>query len=489
MNGTTETKSGARTFLLRQLHLFGLDHLDAVILSALADERPMLLIGPHGTAKSEIPNRLAQTLELSHRHYNASLLSFDDLLGYPVLQPGRQELTFLETEATVWGAESIFLDEISRCRPETANKLFSLIHERRIQGRSIPQLRYRWSAMNPPPSDDGMDEAEEGMFYSGSLPLDPALADRFAWVLPIPAIQDLPLNARRMLIAGGGGKVLQPPPLRELVADTKKAFQRFPKQNKNWVVDWALALTEAMQGGTFRFSGRRAVFLRDSVRWIFAASQALGEPLALENAALEALRYGIPHRAQGMRIEPETIVGIHRKACEIANSRLDSALRQVLAENNPVRRILLALPLREKEADRTSRSEIVLDALAGLPKPERHLLCILLGRHPDAGRLNARAIELVAEPIAQAMQFAANGEQRVSKSRTKAPLWDRIMAAIVKMDENKEPDRAMLGNMLMLLFSADETFEPGKLLQRFFQWRELFEPSRQKDRRKTEVAA
>ena len=73
-----------RNLLLRSLHLFGLDHLDPVILASLADESPLLLIGKHGTAKSELLNRIAGALKLRHRHYNASLIAFDDLLGFPV---------------------------------------------------------------------------------------------------------------------------------------------------------------------------------------------------------------------------------------------------------------------------------------------------------------------------------------------------------------------------------------------------------------------
>src|SRR5688572_16431134 len=69
---------------LRALNLFGLDHLEPVILAALADDAPLLLIGAHGTAKSALLNRVAAALGLNHRHYNASLISFDDLLGYPV---------------------------------------------------------------------------------------------------------------------------------------------------------------------------------------------------------------------------------------------------------------------------------------------------------------------------------------------------------------------------------------------------------------------
>ncbi|MFO0511662.1 MAG: AAA family ATPase, partial [Gammaproteobacteria bacterium] len=131
-----------RTDLLAALGLHGLSHLDAPVLAALATESPMLLIGPHGSAKSALLERLAAALGLAHRHYNASLLSFDDLVGFPV--PEGEGLRYLRTPATLWDAESVFLDEISRCRPEVQNKLFSIIHEKRVQGLALERLRYRW---------------------------------------------------------------------------------------------------------------------------------------------------------------------------------------------------------------------------------------------------------------------------------------------------------------------------------------------------------
>jgi len=91
-----------RKHLLRSLNLFGLDHLDPVILASLADESTLLLIGRHGTAKSELLNRIAAALKLKHRHYNASLIAFDDLLGFPVPNPERTALTYLRTEGDLW---------------------------------------------------------------------------------------------------------------------------------------------------------------------------------------------------------------------------------------------------------------------------------------------------------------------------------------------------------------------------------------------------
>ena len=140
---------------LADLGVYGFDAVEPVILAALVTEDPLLLIGPTGTGKTFLLNTLSEALGLEHRHYNASLISFDDLVGFPY--PGRPDGTgvrFLETPATVWGAESVLIDEISRCKPEHQNRLFSLVHERRVQGiAAAERLRWRWAAMNPCSSD------------------------------------------------------------------------------------------------------------------------------------------------------------------------------------------------------------------------------------------------------------------------------------------------------------------------------------------------
>ncbi len=73
--------------LLSGIGLFGLSQLEPVIVVALAIEEPLLLIGPHGTGKSLLLTRIAEALDLDFRHYNASLLNFDDLVGFPL--PGK----------------------------------------------------------------------------------------------------------------------------------------------------------------------------------------------------------------------------------------------------------------------------------------------------------------------------------------------------------------------------------------------------------------
>ena len=90
--------------ILERLGIVGMESIEPVILAALIQQDPLLLIGPHGTGKSHLLNRLAAALRLQHRHYNASLLNFDDLVGYP-LPNGSGGLDYIQTPTSIWGAQ------------------------------------------------------------------------------------------------------------------------------------------------------------------------------------------------------------------------------------------------------------------------------------------------------------------------------------------------------------------------------------------------
>ena len=70
--------------LTASLGVVGWERLDPVLLAALATEAPLLLVGAHGTAKTLVAERVAAALGLEFRHYNASLLNYDDLVGIPM---------------------------------------------------------------------------------------------------------------------------------------------------------------------------------------------------------------------------------------------------------------------------------------------------------------------------------------------------------------------------------------------------------------------
>ena len=108
-NATTSSSKG----WLERLGLIGLESIEAPLLAALVTQDPLLLIGVHGTAKSLLLTRVAAALGLDFRHYNASLLNFDDLVGFPL--PGKDgKLEYVGTPASIWGAGAVIYDEISR---------------------------------------------------------------------------------------------------------------------------------------------------------------------------------------------------------------------------------------------------------------------------------------------------------------------------------------------------------------------------------------
>ena len=63
--------SGQAEGFLESLGLYGLSHLDAAVLAALAAETPMLLIGPHGVT----PIPPFDPVNAAHRHHRRSCLT------------------------------------------------------------------------------------------------------------------------------------------------------------------------------------------------------------------------------------------------------------------------------------------------------------------------------------------------------------------------------------------------------------------------------
>jgi MoxR-like ATPase len=298
--------------------------MEPVILAALVTEDPLLLIGRSGTGKTFLLNTLSEALGLEHRHYNASLISFDDLVGFPYPEKDGAGVRFLETPATIWGAESVLIDEISRCKPEHQNRLFALIHERRVQGLSLERLRYRWAAMNPCSADQSSLEG-----YTGSEPLDPALADRFALFVEAVDWPELDEEARRR-IADPGDEFRAATDGEELRSEIQRwrrefveSLPRCPELVLTYVTTAIATLNEA----SIRVSPRRSRLL---ARSLLAASIVNGKPSSgLFRLVLES---SLPHLTWGARPSPGPIAAAHRLAWDTAAATKDRWIHAFLRE-------------------------------------------------------------------------------------------------------------------------------------------------------------
>lgn len=345
--------------VLDALGIYGLSEIEPVILAALAGETPLLLIGEHGSGKSLLLERLAGALRLSWRHYNASLLSFDDLVGYP-MPDASGGLQFVKTPAAIWGAQTVFIDEISRARPEVQNKIFPIIHERRVQGIDLPDLVHRWAAMNPPLID------EEGD-YLGSEALDTALADRFAFHVTIPSWQSLPEGIQRRILRESHS----PRGLIDLdrsLAAIREWSQQVATLWGEQIADYTLRMTAGLAAAGLPVSARRAVLISRNIALVHAATfRALcaeSSSVRLTQSAWTAFSHSLPFVASGKPYEQIKLLALHREVSVIAFAGADDARAEILLERDPLKRLARTLSCESLEAD--EYGALVMDAISAL---------------------------------------------------------------------------------------------------------------------------
>ena len=370
------TMSKAMPACLPGLGVWGFDAQEPIIMAALVTEDPLLLIGPSGTGKTYLLNTLSEALGLEHRHYNASLISFDDLVGFPFPEAETGAVKFLETPATVWGAESVLIDEISRCKPEHQNRLFSLVHERRLQGIALDKLRYRWAAMNPV---SGADQSVED--YTGSEALDPALADRFALFVHAGDWTGLKASEQRSIadpcgegrIANDGGA------LAGRLKLWREEFQKRLAHCPGWIIDYVTEVTGALNEARIRLSPRRARLMARSLLAATVVSDREDEPLV--RGVLEA---SLPHIAWGATPDRQAVAAAHQLAWSVAMQAPDRWIHQFLAAGPLPDKLKVLL---DECQDPDIGSQAVAQFLATEDKARSAALAFVLTPSAVAGRL------------------------------------------------------------------------------------------------------
>jgi MoxR-like ATPase len=382
--------------LLRPLGIVGYDDVEPALLAALATEEPLLLLSDHGAAKTLLLVRLAEALGLEMRHYNASLLQFDDLAGFPIPDE-RGGIRYAAPPGAIWDAEAVFFDEIGRCRPETANKLFPIVHERRIQGIALERLRFRWAATNPPVEALSADRVDDP--YEGVAPLDPALADRFSFVVPLPRFADLSDADRAAVVRGVGS---QPDPegarqVRERVRATRDLIDAPDPELEDAAVAYVLALAPALAEAGITVGGRRAATLHRNLIAVRAACLALGRTRG-ESAFAAALLASIPDVAR-RPILRSALLAAHTAAWRHVALPEEDPERLLEAVRDPVRRATLSITLPGLATQ--YRGEALCGALAALPRSEAEIVSwVLLPRLLTEPMVPATAVETVAEIVA-----------------------------------------------------------------------------------------
>lgn len=442
----------------KRLGLQGFQGIAPVLVAALATEEPLLLIGPHGTAKSLLLTRVATALGLEFRHYNASLLNFDDLVGFPL--PGKNGgLEYVKTPAAVWGAGAVIFDEISRCRPDIQNKLFPIIHERKVQGLVLEGLRYRWAAMNPPSTDDN----DNG--YLGSEPLDTALADRFTFVVEMPAWTSLSEVEQLAIIEAQDCPVtpIAAIYLADVLARTRASLPSVSQSLASGVASYVRTMAALLAQAGLALSPRRAGMLYRSVLAVYAAALVLNPGMNASDAALLAVKNALPQRAQGVAVPEVKLLAAHREAWRFANIAPGDPLKAILCAADPVERLRLAVAA--PELPKAAFSQVVADSLAQLHPGSRDAAIVHLFETGAVGRLNAAVAAQAAElyrDMATPPQFSETMHATNSRFKT----WGKVKDLLSQLDP-AEPRANLRANALAAAFLRKELASPGDAVLAF----------------------
>ncbi len=325
--------------ILPQLGVYGYSRYEILIIASLVTRHPILLIGDTGTGKTLLLNKLSGALGLkNHRHYNASTITLDDLIGFPYPDEDKKLIKYMKTEASLWDAQSVFIDELNRARPENQNKLFSIINERRIIGIPLENLIYRWAAMNPFYSNKKRNNGDD---YWGTEPLDRALADRFALFIESLDWQELTDEERRKIIVSNGTSDISQIPhqgLIELVSNARKEFcekqKYFPQEISNYV-EIAVNL---LNGSGLSVSPRRSALLADT---LLAASIINGG--YLEEIFKLVLDCSMPHKCYSENYDGDKITMIHTIAWKNMQKSKDVWIYNFVYEQNLLQKIKIFL--------------------------------------------------------------------------------------------------------------------------------------------------
>ncbi len=399
------------------LGLHGWEHLEAVLLAALITEEPLLLIGKHGTAKSFLLERLAESLGLDYRFYNASLVNYDDLVGIPIPNADQTALGYISTPTAIWGAEVVFLDEINRTRPDLQNKLFSIVHERRVQGIPLRDLRYRWAAMNPPASDD----AESDDVYHGVEPLDPALADRFGFLIEVPDWCDLSKDDKRaVLLEQFKGRHAFKADIPDLLARGRRHFDALCSRPPD-LCDYFLSLESQLKSAGHRLSTRRLTMLYRTALGVHAARLAIASAtperrvhIDLATSLMLAVLNGHPGRAY-RTVDPAALLAVHRFAWGSAALRDDDPWKELLSITDPLERLIHASnsPLKLNETD---FSNLVLEAISSdeLPEFRKSIALAIYIKERSRGNITATTAEVLASLLERIIDPANESDSKIS---------------------------------------------------------------------------
>jgi len=140
--------------LLRKMGIFGWEDTEVPVLCSIVAGKPLLMIGAHGTNKTDGAKRLAQVFlgqDTNFQKYDTHLINSDDLVG--ILDAWNkdptQALDYRPTIYSLWNKDAVLFDEFALGSPRVQARVLEVIRTREVMGRKTG-LKLVMCSANPP---------------------------------------------------------------------------------------------------------------------------------------------------------------------------------------------------------------------------------------------------------------------------------------------------------------------------------------------------
>ena len=462
------------------LGLCGWQSLEPVVLASLASRMPVLLVGYHGSGKSLAIESIAKALGLDFRSYNASLINYDDLTGIPVPSADFKELSYISSDCSIWDAQAVFMDEINRTKPELQNKLFPIIYDRRIQGKLLERLEYRWAAMNPCKLDDDTDSGDSEDItdpeYFGAFPLDPALADRFPFIIEVPVWSDFSLQDKLELLKGhtrgknGFGNANK---LYDAIRSIREAYDNLDNETIDISAHYIAMLCDCLSSSFGYVSSRRSVMMHEAFMYLYSALCVLESCDArfsqelFENCAKIHIKYVIPDLASGRKIDAVKMQGIVSQALTFTFDSVDNRLIDLQKTKSVQERLVRALKMNGS-IDTQIVSDTVTDCVFSMSKFKRRaaaLISYLVLRKNE--KVYATVIESFLSEIRPIFNPSFVSESVPMRQRK---IADRVNLRISEIPLDIDYGKKYIGNLLNSFLLEDDGYTSESDVDELFRY-------------------
>ncbi|MBC8098972.1 MAG: hypothetical protein H7Y11_05980, partial [Armatimonadetes bacterium] len=304
----------------------------------------------------------------------------------------------------------------------------------------LENLQFRWAAMNPPAPDDPDPKALQSAYYLGSEPLDPALTDRFPFVIPVPNWGELSKADRVQLVTWDGDvatETLTPAQslLLSMIAEARQLIPELEVAFASWLADYVVYVVDLLERGGLPQSPRRARMIARSIVAVHAARMVLdGDDVDPEISVETALLYSLPQSATEVPPAAVKVIATHKQAWEMAQYLEDDAWRRVMEEFDLARRVLLADELGFDDFDLSRLITQTLGAEDSNPRQIGLAVVMFL-----AFRVRRNLDPSAYEPLAQLAYHVLEPRVmnvQVFPNTPEATLWDELKTWI----ENRRED-------------------------------------------------